>query len=97
MVEMGELYRRLKETYGDQVKLEVIDPRNVVSFVIILWQQARRHRIGWRAFFHSFTKGLNIRAVLVNGEIVSYGKMPDMETVEQKVSRIIHQQRGEIS
>jgi hypothetical protein len=97
MMDMGELYRQLKALYGEQVKLEIIDPRNVFAFFAILLREAMRQRIGWKGFYRSFTKGFNTIAVLVNGELLTYGKVPDFDTVSDKVKQFIEQQRLEVS
>jgi hypothetical protein len=93
MIEMGYLYRHLRDTYGEQVTLEVIDPRNIISLFIILFKQGRKQELGWKVFWRSFTKGLNTMAVIVNGELLAFGGVPQVEIVCDRVEEILKRQR----
>jgi hypothetical protein len=96
MLQMGELYRHLKKRYGDQIELEVIDPRNQISYTSILIREVLRNHLGWKTFYQSMTKGLNTMAVLVNGQLISYGEIPDSDTVCFKIEECLNQTGKEV-
>lgn len=94
MLQMGYLYRKLKETYADRIQIDVIDPRNAVSYFSILAGRAYQNRMGWRKAIRSMIKGFNTIAVFVEGEPVATGKVPNVEIVKEKIDQILHQKES---
>jgi len=75
MEAMAPLSRTLRETFGDAIELQVLDPRNPALFFLLLrdfWAfrvgvvEALK-TIGW----------LPVQAVVVNGRLLARGEWPD--------------------
>ncbi|MBO8172759.1 MAG: hypothetical protein H0Z33_12835 [Bacillaceae bacterium] len=90
MEEMGILYRALKHEFEDQVELEMIDPRNSISFVYTLIKVGRRNGLPWKITFRSLTRGFNTIAVFVNGELVAQGRVPKVAEVRERIVSILN-------
>lgn len=89
MEEMGIVYRDLQNRFGSQIRLEIIDPRDILALFVILWQEGRRNRIGWKSMLRSMTRGMSSIAVFVNGELLAHGRVPSVETVSEKIMGIM--------
>lgn len=71
-VRFGELYRTLRTTFGDRLRITVVDPRNMVSFVPLVARDAIRNRVPLRAALRamgatSFATGVLDGRVLFHG------------------------------
>jgi hypothetical protein len=89
MEEMGKLYRDLRDQYGEHIQLEILDPRNLISFVMILVREKYKRGLSWLTVMRSLTKGLHTMAVLVNGEIVCVGRIPKVTDVKPYLKQAI--------
>jgi len=79
MERMGPLYRSLRERYGEAIDLDVVDPRNVSLFFLLL-RDFWAYRVGFGEALRTLTR-IPIQAVVVNGRIVARGEWPDVEDV----------------
>ncbi|UFJ40247.1 hypothetical protein LOK74_19760 [Brevibacillus humidisoli] len=93
MEEMGLLYRRLDEQFGEQVELDVIDPRNIILFVVVLWRQWRRKKVPLSQMLMHFSRGFHTKAIFVNGELVAAGEIPRYDLIADKVLQMLTRQR----
>lgn len=85
MERMGPLYRALRERLGDSADIEVVDPRNVTLFFLLI-RDFRRYRVGlWEAL--GTLARIPVQAVVVNGRIVARGTWPDAEEVVAMLGR----------
>lgn len=80
MESMGPLYRALRQRYGHSVELRVVDPRNLVSLLPILWRDARRHHVGLLDTLRTLFQ-ISVTTTVVNGRILSRGHWPSVEHV----------------
>lgn len=79
MERMGPLYLALRERLGDSADIEVIDPRNVSLFFLLL-RDFWRFRIGPVNALRTLAN-IPVQAVVVNGRVVARGEWPDAEKV----------------
>lgn len=93
MEEMGKIYVELTEHFGDRVRVEVVDPRNLFSYTALLWR-ARKKGIRFRAFWANWVKGFNSAAVIVDGEVLAAGKVPVSRSVIKAVNRALADRKG---
>lgn len=42
---MGALYRSLRTTFGEELEITILDPRNVLPFLILVLRDAWRYRV----------------------------------------------------
>lgn len=79
MERMGPLYRELRERFADAAEIEVVDPRNVSLFFLLI-RDFWRYRVGLGQALRTLAR-IPIQAVVVNGRIVARGEWPDAEAV----------------
>lgn len=75
MEAMGPLYRAIRERYGADVDLEVVDPRSIASLTILLLRDFWRFRVGLREAWKTISR-LPVQGVVVNGRLVARGRGP---------------------
>jgi hypothetical protein len=79
MERMGPLYLALRKRLGDTAEIEVVDPRNVSLFFLLL-RDFRRYGIGLGDALRTLAR-IPVQAVVVNGRVVARGEWPDVEQV----------------
>ena len=88
MNQMGEIYRKLQARFGENLEIEIIDPRNSVSFFITLIREKRTRGIPLRSFIYTALFGLSKQSVIINGELFSKGVLPSFEEIEEHIQRV---------
>jgi len=76
MERMGPLYMALRKRLGDSAEIEVVDPRNVSLFFLLL-RDFRRYGVGLGEGFRTLAR-IPVQAVVVNGRLVSRGEWPEV-------------------
>ena len=76
MESLGPLYRALRKRYGDRVDLQVIDPRNFVTLLVLLVRDFRVYRVGAGDALRTLLR-LPAQGVVVNGRVFSHGEWPE--------------------
>ena len=76
MEAMGPLYRDLRARYGDELEINVVDPRNLISVIILLLRDARAHRVGMVEVLRTLFR-LKVNTVVVNGRLLARGRWPE--------------------
>ncbi|MDX1567836.1 MAG: hypothetical protein R3223_08540, partial [Longimicrobiales bacterium] len=66
MEDVGVLYRALRHRFGEEVEIRILDPRNLLSLIPILWQEGRRHGVPVGETLRSLLR-LSVNMVIVNG------------------------------
>jgi len=84
MEQVGEIYRTLAETAPD-LDLVVADPRNLVWLYPAIWRAARRHGVGVPATLRAMARAGAPVAVVVDGETLYSGRLPEAEIVVRAV------------
>ena len=78
---MGPLYLALRDRFGDELELHVVDPRNSLSMIFLLLRDFWAFRVGVGDALKTISR-LSIQASVVNGRLVSHGEWPDpMEVI----------------
>lgn len=88
MNRMGEIYRYLAHKFGNEVEIEIMDPRNSISFFVILLREKRIRRGSWRSFINTALYGLSKQSIIINGQLFSKGELPSIQDVEAKINLI---------
>ncbi len=76
MEAMGPLYLAIRERFGREVELRVLDPRNLLALIPILIRDFRRYGVGWREALRTLTR-ISVNSVIVNGRVYATGHWPD--------------------
>lgn len=76
----GDLYRTLKQRFGDRLELTVLDPRNVYAFIPLVVRDAARFGVPMREAFKALMATSNSTAVL-DGRLVYQGGSPSIDEV----------------
>lgn len=95
MERMGPVYRLLKERFGDEVEVQIIDPRNF-GLLLLLLRDIRNHRVGLRDAFSTLAR-VGTHAVVVNGRLVDRSDRPDPEAVAAHVAALVPEPRDAVA
>jgi hypothetical protein len=83
MERMGPVYRAIRERFGDEVDLQVIDPRNA-GLMLMLMRDFRTFRVGVRTALATLF-GLPKQGIVVNGQLVDRSDRPDPDRITAAV------------
>lgn len=83
---MGVVYRALRSEFGDDVALEVVDPRNTVWLAPAVWRDARARGLGVGDALRQIAAGAGQGAVICDGKVVHTGGLPDADGIVAAVS-----------
>lgn len=86
MEEVGVLYRAVRDRFGDDVDIRVVDPRNLLSLIPILWQEGGRHGVPVGETLRSMLR-LSVNMLIVNGRIVGRNDWPDAGELLERIER----------
>jgi hypothetical protein len=75
MEKVGELYRAIRDRFGDAVELRVVDPRNAPALIPVLLGEFRRYGVPLREALGTLF-GLTVKSVVLNGRLVSRRRLP---------------------
>ncbi len=87
MEAMAPLSRTLRERFGDEIELQVLDPRNP-ALMFILLRDFWAFRVGLVEALKTIGR-LPVQAVVVNGRLLSRGEWPDPLEVVQILEEAI--------
>jgi hypothetical protein len=85
MTQMRELYMALRHQFGDQVEIDVVDPRNEIYLIPRLFSDYRRHTTSLRTFLKTLFFGIAPGKVIINGRVRNGKELPSPETLIQEV------------
>ncbi len=78
--ELGPLYRALRARYGQEIDLQIVDPRSFVTLLPLLVRDFRRYGVGVREALRTLTS-TPVQGVIVNGRLVARGDWPSADSV----------------
>lgn len=90
MESMGRVYQALLQAFGDRVEITVADPRNLVWLLpslLLAGYRADGARGAWRAMRGGFAP----TAILVDGQVVASGAVPEPAAVVAAVRPLVTQ------
>jgi hypothetical protein len=76
----GSLYKALRERFGDELELTVLDPRNVYALIPLVMRDARRFGVPMRDALRAMTSTSNSTGVL-DGRLVYQGGYRSIDEV----------------
>ena len=71
----GELYRALRQAFGNRLEITVLDPRNVIAFVPLVVRDAVRYRVPLRAALRA-VGATSFATGVLDGRLVYSGVAP---------------------
>ena len=83
--QVGELYMSLRREFGDEVEVDVVDPRNEVYLLPRLISDYRRYRPSLRSFLKTLLFGISPRSIIVNGVVRHVGELPSPKALVEQV------------
>lgn len=92
MEAMGPLYLAIRERFGRDVELRVLDPRNLLALLPILVRDFRRYGVGWKEAVRTLTR-LSVNSVIVNGRVYATGDWPDPQVFCDELSFLLEAPR----
>lgn len=75
MERVGDVYGALYETFGDQLDLTVVDPRNTAFLLPTVYRDARRGGASRRQAMRAMSRATANSAVILDGKVLFDGKI----------------------
>ncbi|MFC7060882.1 hypothetical protein [Halobacillus seohaensis] len=66
--QMGQLYQRLDEKYGEQIHITFLDPRNLFALAGYFIKQVKNHHISPLEALKNFSSHIRYNALFINGQ-----------------------------
>jgi hypothetical protein len=79
MDRMGMVYRALRDRFGHDLDLQIVDPRNIALPVMLMRDSLARH-VRLRDALRMLAQ-LPLRGIIVNGRIVDESAAPDPDAI----------------
>jgi hypothetical protein len=76
MVRTGAVYEALHAAFGDELELTVVDPRNTMWMIPVVYRDARRRGLGYREALRQVVRSSANGALVVDGKVGFDGKVP---------------------
>ncbi|MES1936234.1 hypothetical protein [Salinisphaera hydrothermalis] len=89
MASIGVVYRRL-ERAAPGLEIDVVDPRNTIWLYPAVWRASRRAGRGVGASLRSLTRAGAAAAVVLDGEVLYSGVLPEPEVVVATIMAKLH-------
>jgi hypothetical protein len=84
MDRFGALYRRVREEFGEQVRITVIDPRNQISFLPLVLRDAVRYRVPPLTALRTAVSA-SVCSGVFDGRILFRGEVPTPQEVVDRI------------
>ncbi len=88
MESLGPLYRTIRERFGVEVSVEVVDSSSPLSVLLAVLRVARSHGLGWSETLRTLLR-LPSSGVLLNGRIASRGEWPSPWELVVRVEELV--------
>jgi hypothetical protein len=75
MNRVGEIYRAVREAYGEEVRITILDPRNLISFVPMVARDAARYGVPWGDAVRTMISG-SVSTGVFDGQILFERRLP---------------------
>jgi len=86
MERMGQVYRAIRDRFGDAVEVQIVDPRNA-GLILMLARDFFAFRPGLRAALGTLAR-LPKQGVIANGRLVDRSEHPDPERIVVLLDRL---------
>ena len=85
MNRVGEIYRAVREEFGDLVTITMVDPRNLVSFMPLVVRDGVRYGVPILTVLKAMTSTSTSTAVF-DGQLLYHGRIPSPEEVVELIA-----------
>jgi hypothetical protein len=97
MIGIGNLYRAVRERFGDRVAITIVDPRNQMSLAPLLLRDAVRYRVPLPAVLRSLTS-TSVATGIFNGQLLFTRRIPQPdEVIDEMATRMNASRSGPLS
>ena len=90
MDQAGALYLVLRHRFGDELRIDIVDPRNVIYLIPTLIGDFFRYRPPFRDFLKTLLFGISPASIILNGRALRVGSLPAPECLVEWVGRSLH-------
>jgi hypothetical protein len=91
---LAGVYLALRDGLPSGVEVEIVDPRNHLYLVPVLMRAARRRGLGWWDALVAALRAPGYAAIIVDGQVVSRGELPDPDRALRLVQDALGVQRA---
>ncbi|WP_079528716.1 hypothetical protein [Halobacillus hunanensis] len=82
---MGEFYRNMKQTYGENISITFLDPRNILAIGVYFLQQVKGRYITMMEAVKHLTLHIKYNAVFINGKLTE-----NLESCDTLINEMQH-------
>ena len=86
MVQIGEIYRAVREAFGHAVEITIVDPRNLVSFIPLVVRDAFRYHVPVLTALQSLTS-TTLSTAVFDGQVLYAGRIPPAAEVVELIRK----------
>lgn len=93
MTRVGEIYRAVRERFGDSIAITMVDPRNFVSFIPLVVRDAFRYHVPLldalqAVLSTSLSTGVLDGQILFRGELPTPGAVVDLIAARLEIDHV---------
>lgn len=89
MKELGALYMRLKEAFGEEIEIEYIDPRNYLPLFVRLIKDVLEFRPSFLHALRVITLAFPFPAIIANGRLIASYQIEEPERIVGKLKALL--------
>ncbi len=89
MNRVGELYLALRREFGENLEIDVVDPRNAIYLIPALLGDYRRYHPPLGIFLKTLLLGISPSSVIINGRAMHMGELPSPEMLVEEVGELL--------
>ncbi len=82
---LGEILRAIRDAFGHEVEVTIIDPRNIVSFVPLVIRDAIRNRVPVATALRALSS-TSVMTGVFDGQLLFSGKIPSTDEVMERIA-----------
>jgi hypothetical protein len=83
--QLGEILRAIRDAFGHEVEVTIVDPRNLVSFIPLVIRDAIRHRVPVATALRALSS-TSVMTGVFDGQLLFSGEIPTTDEVMRRIS-----------
>ncbi len=97
MDRVGKLYLVLRREFDHRVEIEVVDPRNGLYLIPVLFADYHKYRPPLGPFLRTLFLGISPASIIINGSALHVGELPTPDLLVEEVRSILEQAEATLS
>jgi hypothetical protein len=85
MNRVGAVYRGVRQAFGDEVRISVVDPRNPIAYLVLALRDILRHHVPLLDALRTLG-GASLATGVFDGQLLFRGRVPEPEEVVERIA-----------